>query len=433
MESMAAGHSSTGNENSGTQLIKFSSDDRWFMDGDIFFAFTGAHFDARTLIPELKNKAKLIITEKEATGSNVIYRPDARQIYKKFIKAGAKVYPLHVLGITGTKGKSTIAWWLSSLLGFGYMGTLGIRAKDVKFVLPTTTTGADALFNTYRRTGEDHWVVELSSIGLAEDRLPLPLEGLVWTTFEPEHMDYHKTTYAYFLAKKKAFSYLKKGTFALLGQNVPQADIGTPYLTLRYGDTGDFYILDRREYEWEQEVKIYTPQGPSVVHIPMPGKVFAHDAVGTVAAAFLWKGTKLEGEFPSVPVRMNHVIINGIEMVIDFAHTPESIDACLQTVAQRWGNDFVVIHGATGYEPQNKSYEIIKVINRYGIPGAASIIKSLDQCQSEETLRRYENAGFITGSSTEVFQLCSKKFKKWVIVGMRDAYDRLKEAGIYGT
>jgi len=28
----------------------------------------------------------------------------------------------------------------------------------------------------------------------------------------------------------------------LLGQNVPQADIGTPYLTLRYGDTGDFYI-----------------------------------------------------------------------------------------------------------------------------------------------------------------------------------------------
>ncbi len=433
MESMAAGHSSTGNENSGTQLIKFSSDDRWFMDGDIFFAFTGAHFDARTLIPELKNKAKLIITEKEATGSNVIYRPDARQIYKKFIKAGAKVYPLHVLGITGTKGKSTIAWWLSSLLGFGYMGTLGITAKDVKFVLPTTTTGADALFNTYRRTGEDHWVVELSSIGLAEDRLPLPLEGLVWTTFEPEHMDYHKTTYAYFLAKKKAFSYLKKGTFALLGQNVPQADIGTPYLTLRYGDTGDFYILDRREYEWEQEVKIYTPQGSSVVHIPMPGKVFAHDAVGTVAAAFLWKGIKLEGEFPSVPVRMNHVIINGIEMVIDFAHTPESIDACLQTVAQRWGNDFVVIHGATGYEPQNKSYEIIKVINRYGIPGAASIIKSLDQCQSEETLRRYENAGFITGSSTEVFQLCSKKFKKWVIVGMRDAYDRLKEAGIYGT
>ncbi|MGB4452884.1 MAG: Mur ligase family protein [Coprothermobacter proteolyticus] len=433
MESMAAGHSSTGNENSGTQLIKFSSDDRWFMDGDIFFAFTGAHFDARTLIPELKNKAKLIITEKEATGSNVIYRPDARQIYKKFIKAGAKVYPLHVLGITGTKGKSTIAWWLSSLLGFGYMGTLGITAKDVKFVLPTTTTGADALFNTYRRTGEDHWVVELSSIGLAEDRLPLPLEGLVWTTFEPEHMDYHKTTYAYYLAKKKAFSYLKKGTFALLGQNVPQADIGTPYLTLRYGDTGDFYILDRREYEWEQEVKIYTPQGSSVVHIPMPGKVFAHDAVGTVAAAFLWKGIKLEGEFPSVPVRMNHVIINGIEMVIDFAHTPESIDACLQTVAQRWGNDFVVIHGATGYEPQNKSYEIIKVINRYGIPGAASIIKSLDQCQSEETLRRYENAGFITGSSTEVFQLCSKKFKKWVIVGMRDAYDRLKEAGIYGT
>jgi len=76
---------------------------------------------------------------------------------------------------------------------------------------------------------------------------------------------------------------------------VPQADIGTPYLTLRYGDTGDFYILDRREYEWEQEVKIYTPQGSSVVHIPMPGKVFAHDAVGTVAAAFLWKGIKLEG------------------------------------------------------------------------------------------------------------------------------------------
>jgi len=70
--------------------------------------------------------------------------------------------------------------------GIWLHGNTCIRAKDVKFVLPTTTTGADALFNTYRRTGEDHWVVELSSIGLAEDRLPLPLEGLVWTTFEPE-------------------------------------------------------------------------------------------------------------------------------------------------------------------------------------------------------------------------------------------------------
>jgi len=108
MESMAAGHSSTGNENSGTQLIKFSSDDRWFMDGDIFFAFTGAHFDARTLIPELKNKAKLIITEKEATGSNVIYRPDARQIYKKFIKAGAKVYPCMFLALQVPKVRAPL-------------------------------------------------------------------------------------------------------------------------------------------------------------------------------------------------------------------------------------------------------------------------------------------------------------------------------------
>jgi len=433
MEFMAAEHSFTGSEHSLPDLIKFSSDNRWFMDGDIFFAFTGAHFDARTLIPELQNRAKLIITEREASGSNVIHRPDARQLYKKFIKAGARVYPLHVWGVTGTKGKSTIAWWLSSLLGTGYMGTLGIRAKDVQFVLPTTTTGADALFNTYRKTGEDHWVVELSSIGLSEDRLPLPLEGLIWTTFEPEHMDYHKTTYAYYSAKKKAFSYLKRGALALLGQNVPAPDVLPPNPFLRYGDTGDFYILDRKEYEWEQDVRIYTPQGVSSVHLPMPGKVFAHDAVGTVAAAFLWKGVKLEGEFPSVPVRMNHVLINGIEMIIDFAHTPESIDACLQTVAQRWGNDFVVIHGATGYEPENKSHEIIKVIKQYGVSGAASIIKSLDEKQSEQTLKRYEDAGLLTGNSREVFQLCSKKFKKWVIVGMRDAYDRLKEAGIYGT
>jgi len=42
MESMAAGHSSTGNENSGTQLINFSSDDRWFMD-EIFSLLLPAH------------------------------------------------------------------------------------------------------------------------------------------------------------------------------------------------------------------------------------------------------------------------------------------------------------------------------------------------------------------------------------------------------
>lgn len=413
-------------------LVRFSSDNRWFIDGDIFFAFTGSHFDARTLIPSLQDRATLIITEKEAKGKNVIFRPDAKMLYKEFIKAGSKVYPLHVLGVTGTKGKSTIAWWLSSLLSTGYMGTLGIKAKDEFFVLPTTTTGADALFNTYRKTGEDNWVVELSSIGLVEERLPLPLEGLIWTTLEPEHMDYHKTLYAYYLAKKKAFQYVKKGAFTLMGQNVPSPILSSNNI-LRYGRYGDFYITYRTESEWEQDVYIYTPQGETHVHLPMPGEVFAQDAVAVVAAAMLWKGIKIEGLFPQIPVRMNHIVINGIEMVIDFAHTPESIDACLSTVAQRWGKDFVVIHGATGYEPEQKSYEIIEIIKKYGAVGAASLIKSLDEDQSNKTMQRYKDAGFITGPSTQVFKECSNRFHRWVIVGMRDAYDRLKEAGLYGS
>jgi UDP-N-acetylmuramoyl-L-alanyl-D-glutamate--2,6-diaminopimelate ligase len=413
-------------------LIKFSSDSRWFIDGDVFFAFTGSHFDARTLIPSLEKRAKVIITEKEAYGKIVIYRPDARHLYKQFIKAGSKVYPLHVLGITGTKGKSTIAWWLSSLLGIGYMGTLGVKAKKEYFILPTTTTGADVVFNTFRKTGEDNWVVELSSIGLAEDRLPLPLEGLIWTTFEPEHMDYHKNVLSYYFAKKKALNQLKNGAFSLLGHAVPQPHLKQNYNMLRYGEIGQFYVVDVKEYDWEQEVKIYTPQGFSHVLLPMPGRVFAQDAAAAVGAAMLWKGKKLEGEFPQVPVRMNHLVVNGIEMVIDFAHTPESIDACLATISKRWGEDFVVIHGATGYEPEEKSSEIIKVIKKYNVPGAASIIKSLDDKQSQITLQRYKDAGFMTGTTTEVFQNCEKKFSKWVIVGIRDAYDRLKEAGIYG-
>lgn len=412
------------------RLIRFSSDSRWFIDGDIFFAFTGSHFDARELIPSLRNRASLIITEKEAEGEGVIWRPDARWLHKQFIKAAARVYPVHAVGVTGTKGKSTIAWWLAKALNTGYMGTLGVVAGDLDIFLWTTTTPADALFNAYRLTGTDHWSVELSSIGLVEDRLPLPLEGLIWTTFDPEHLDYHKTMWEYYQAKRKAIYLLKKEGFLIIGEKVPKPDVKLPYYT--YGRNGDFMMAERKEWDWHQEVTVGTPWGEVKICVPMPGEVFAENAVATVAAALLWKGKKLEGTLPPVKVRMNHVFMGEYEMVIDFAHTPESIDALLRTVTQRWKQDFCFAYGATGYEPEQKTYETIKVVKRYGVKAAVAIIKELDPEQSKAVLARYKEAGFFVGSSADVFQWC-KQYKRWVVGGMRDAYERLKEVGLHET
>jgi UDP-N-acetylmuramoylalanine--D-glutamate ligase len=114
-----------------------------------------------------------------------------------------KDWPGRILGVTGTNGKTTVTMLLADLLQAHVKGRVvscgNIGKTCVEAMLETVNAGAD-----------DWLVVELSSFQ-AMNCNGIRLDGLIWTNFAPDHLDYHGSETAYFTAKAALAGTLKDG------------------------------------------------------------------------------------------------------------------------------------------------------------------------------------------------------------------------------
>ena len=134
---------------------------------------------------------------------------------------------VNVLAVTGTNGKTSIAWWLSAALALlgsrcGVIGTLGvgeIKSLDkneepsslLKNFKPNGLTTPDPLtlhqsLKAFKESGVKYCALEASSIGIAEHRLSgLKINTAIFTNFSRDHLDYHKSMEEYWSAKSSLF------------------------------------------------------------------------------------------------------------------------------------------------------------------------------------------------------------------------------------
>jgi UDP-N-acetylmuramoyl-L-alanyl-D-glutamate--2,6-diaminopimelate ligase len=131
---------------------------------------------------------------------------------------------LHLVGVTGTNGKTTIATLLYRLFfnaGYpcGLLSTIENRINNV--VVPSTHTTGDQLqinemLSKMVDAGCEYAFMEVSSHAVDQDRIAgLRFEGGIFTNLTHDHLDYHKTVAAYRDAKKKFFDNLPSSAFAL--------------------------------------------------------------------------------------------------------------------------------------------------------------------------------------------------------------------------
>ena len=139
--------------------------------------------------------------------------------------AGNPTAGMKVIGVTGTKGKTTVAYLMRSVLKaaglkVGMIGTVEI--DDGKEVAPAemTTPGAvelAELFSRMKANGVTHCVMEVSSHALHQHRVAgIDFAVGIFTNLTGDHLDYHKTMEEYAAAKAMLFEGLKEGAVAVV-------------------------------------------------------------------------------------------------------------------------------------------------------------------------------------------------------------------------
>ena len=219
----------------GTPDIEISAvvyDSRKLTKDCLFICIEGTKFDGHTFAAEAVEKgAKALLVSRavelpKECDVTVIEVPDTRYAMA-FISAAWFGHPakkLKVIGITGTKGKTTTTYLVKSILeNAGYK--VGLISTVCNYIdnepVPTEHTTPDPitlnrLLGRMAGEGCKYAFMEVSSHSIAQKRISgLKFAGGIFTNLTRDHLDYHKTVENYLKAKKKFFDDMPKNAFSL--------------------------------------------------------------------------------------------------------------------------------------------------------------------------------------------------------------------------
>ena len=208
----------------GVQVTGLTFSSREVEPGFVFFALKGAHVDGNLFIEEAIARGVRVIVSAFPAGReySALYIQTA-DIDREMADAAYEFYGrpsdhMTMLGITGTKGKTSIAYLLESILRtngekVGVFGTVNYRSNGhVLCAAPNTTPAALPLFKRLaqmRQDGCNAVVMEVSSHALEQQRVRhIWYDTAVFTNLQRDHLDYHHTFENYFKAKQKLFENL---------------------------------------------------------------------------------------------------------------------------------------------------------------------------------------------------------------------------------
>ncbi|NET35498.1 MAG: UDP-N-acetylmuramoyl-L-alanyl-D-glutamate--2,6-diaminopimelate ligase [Cyanothece sp. SIO1E1] len=322
----------------------------------------------------------------ELTTMCVIPVADVPQVCAK-VAAAFYDYPaqhLKLVGVTGTNGKTTTTHLIEFLLTqaaypTALLGTLYTRWPGYQQTAIHTTPFAVELqqqLATVLAAGCQLGVMEVSSHALAQGRvLECPFEVAVFTNLTQDHLDYHRDLDDYFAAKALLF-----GPDYLQGRAVINWD-DTYGRKLWSGADGVkplpreqiwFYSTqDRTADLWPEQLSydadgvsgvLHTPSGSAHFKLPLVGQFNLENFLAAVGAA-LNLGIDLEQivqvlpHFPGVPGRMERVQIGAdqdISVIVDYAHTPDSLENLLRAARPFIAGRMICVFGCGGDRDRTK-------------------------------------------------------------------------------
>lgn len=366
-------------------------DSRKVTPGCVFVCLRGASSDGHRYAAQAAEAgAAVIVAEEpvEAPGAQVALVPDTKAALALLSAAwfgNPAEHDIKVIGVTGTKGKTTTAYMIRSILEAaghktGIIGTIGVAIGDKVIKTENTTPQSYDVQKFLRQMAEEgceYCVMEASSIGLKDKRVyGFPFEAGVFTNFSEDHIGgvEHKDMQEYLESKALLFSMCKTGVM----------NLDDPSLEgILRGHTCEVKTFGFSENAWLRGENCRHLNRPGFLGIAfevsgamsftaevgIPGKFNAYNALAAMGCAKVLgvsedamrrglKAVKVKGRVEPVPVPGNFTLL------LDYAHNGVGMENILSTLREYEPHRLICMFGAGGNRPKVRRYEMGEVSGR---------------------------------------------------------------------
>lgn len=363
-------------------MINIKSDSRKVKTNDIFVALRGISSDGHHYIDQaIKKGASKIIAEEGEYEVETEIVPNTREYLEEYLVKNYNHYleKMTIVGITGTNGKSTSAFFLYSILNnlgvkCGYIGTLGFYLEKKVCNLPNTspeiTDQYDMMIEAYEK-GYRHMVIEVSSQGLEYRRLEgISFDYVAFTNLTQDHLDFHKTMGNYALAKQKLFYKLKENGKAIVNYDDQYKDyfLLNQNNNLTYGFTGgDYQVIDSKKEKCSVEFTYKYLSHTFDITAPIIGEYNIYNLM--IAIVILDQlGIKEQyvkeaiAKLKTPPGRLDIVHYKNNSIIIDYAHTADAFNKIIETMKEITPGNVYAVFGCTGDRDRFKRPIMTKLV-----------------------------------------------------------------------
>jgi UDP-N-acetylmuramoyl-L-alanyl-D-glutamate--2,6-diaminopimelate ligase len=330
---------------------------------------------------------------------------------------GEPTKELAVAGVTGTNGKTTTAFLLHAILEAagrrpGLLGTIECRVGgEARPVVRTTPEAIDLqrLFREMLDAGDESVALEASSHASALHRLDrVRFDVLVFTNLTQDHLDFHGTMEEYYAAKRRLFTGAAPPPAAVnvgdeWGRQLAAELAETrraPLVTFGFADDAEIrpedLVLDARGARFRA--------GGVVLRTSLRGRFNVENVLGAVAAAQLLDVDDEElaagvAALAGVPGRFEAVDEGQpFTVLVDYAHTPDSLDNVLRAAREVAAGRVLVVFGAGGDRDRGKR----PLMGKVAADLADVVVVTSDNPRSEEPLAIIQDVLQGTGTDVEI-------------------------------
>lgn len=362
-------------------------DHRKLSAGDLFFALRGLRSDGAAFIGDAVDAGAVAVLKNQENADETItwYKhvpviPYSRLQRDVSVIAGRFYHQpssaMHVIGITGTNGKTTCAQLLAQLFSrlgekSGTMGTLGYGIADRDHRLESFTetgmTTADpvtiqSILADMSAANVETLTMEVSSHSLSQYRVSgVSFNTAVFTNLSHDHLDYHGTMSAYGEAKRRLF-HVNGLTRAVINRDDNFGDqlideISQTVPTTTYSTHNPRADMRAENIEFQSDgmgVTIDSVWGKVRVHTQMIGHFNVSNLLAVIATACA-RGFALEEVAEQVaalkPAAGRMELIpndQGVQVVVDYAHTPDGLEKALDSLKQHTPGKLICVFGCGG-------------------------------------------------------------------------------------
>lgn len=408
------------------------NDSRKIRVGDVFVAYPGAATDGRNYLEQaVIAGAVAIIYEPENWQKSIALPIPAYPVTDLVRQLGAIAHrfyqikdTLYVTGVTGTNGKTTIAYQLAQAHELmhhkaAYIGTLGQGQAFSLETLNNTTPDAlhlQYLFHQYQQEGIQQICMEVSSHALEQKRVDgISFKQAIFTNLTLDHLDYHHTMEAYAQAKAALFA-CPDLEYAIINQDDPyakkmQASLSANCQLIRYGMQAEAEV---RALSWQIDmtgthIAVDSPWGKTELHITALGYFNIYNALAIFTSLMLqYHDIKQVSNVLSLvkpaPGRMEMVAQQPC-IIVDYAHTPDALQNVLQTLAKVKENRIIAVFGCGGDRDKSKRPLMGKIATEF----ADIAIMTSDNPRTEDPVQIMEDIAKGIENTKNLYQIVNRE------------------------